>query len=126
MTRERHVMEDLLSGCGVTVNGSNPWDIKVNDERLYARVLRGKNQGLGESYMDGWWDCPRIDELMCRVLSAGLDERVHGGLKLLVPYVRALLFNRQNKSRSQEVAERHYDLGNDLFLSFLDPYNQYS
>jgi cyclopropane-fatty-acyl-phospholipid synthase len=126
MTRERHVMEDLLSGCGVTVNGSNPWDIRVNDERFYARVLRSKNLGLGESYMDGWWDCPRIDELMCRILSARLDEMVHGGLKLLVPFLRALLFNRQSKSGSQEVAERHYDLGNDLFLSFLDPYNQYS
>ena len=24
------------------------------------------------------------------------------------------------------IADRHYDRGNDLLLSFLDPYNQYS
>jgi cyclopropane-fatty-acyl-phospholipid synthase len=40
--------------------------------------------------------------------------------------VTALLFNPQSRRRAHEVAERHYDLGNDLFMSFLDPYNQYS
>ena len=38
----------------------------------------------------------------------------------------AILFNLQSLSRSRIVAERHYDLGNDLFQGFLDPYLQYS
>lgn len=126
MTKSRHVVEELLFECGVTIGGGNRWDIHVNDERLYDRVLRGKNLGLGESYMDGWWDCRRIDEFMYRVLSTRLDERIRGGLRVLIPYLRALVFNRQDKSGSHEVAERHYDLGNDLFFSFLDPHNQYS
>jgi len=126
MSRSGKVVEGLLALCGVTVNGTNPYDIRVNDERMYARVLRDKNLGLGESYMEGWWDCERLDQFICRILSTGLDEKVAGGFKLLLPVVGALLFNRQSKIRSRDVAEQHYDLGNDLFFSFLDSYNQYS
>lgn len=126
MSRHRQIVQELLSLCGVTINGPNPWDIHVNDDRIYARVLRDKNLGLGESYVDGWWDCPRIDEFIFRILTARLDQKVKGRLRLLVPFVEALLFNGQSRRRSREVAEKHYDLGNRLFFSFLDPYNQYS
>ena len=122
----RKVVEELLALSGVTLNGGNAWDIQVHDDRLYARVLSDKNLGLGESYMDGWWDCPRIDEFIYRILSARLDEKVKGSLKLLIPSALAILSNRQGRARAKDVAERHYDLGNDLFFSFLDPYNQYS
>ena len=37
-----------------------------------------------------------------------------------------VLFNKQNKKRGREVAELHYELDLDLFMSFLDPYNQYT
>jgi cyclopropane-fatty-acyl-phospholipid synthase len=76
--------------------------------------------------MDGWWDCPRVDELICRILKDRIDQKVQGSLKLMVPVALALLTNRQSKTRSQEVAERHYNIGNDLFLSFLDKNHQYS
>jgi cyclopropane-fatty-acyl-phospholipid synthase len=126
MKRQKSIVEEMLARVGVQVNGSKPWDIRVNDDRMYGRVLRDKNLGLGESYMDGWWDCPRLDEFIYRILSERLDQQAPGGLKLLVPVVQAFLFNRQSKTRSKIVAEKHYDLGNDLFTSFLDPYNQYS
>jgi len=126
MSKLRKTVQDLLGLCGVTINGPAASDIRVNDDRMYSRVLRDKNLGLGESYMDGWWDCQRVDEFIYRILSARLDEKVADSFKLLLPVVGALLFNRQSKIRSRDVAERHYDLGNDLFFSFLDPYNQYS
>ena len=122
----KRVVKEMLSSVGVEVNGPNPWDIRVKDDRMYARVLQHKNLGLGESYMDGWWECPRVDEVICRILSGQLDEKVQGGLRLLIPYLHAVIFNQQTKSRSGTVAEKHYDLDNELFLSFLDPYNQYS
>jgi cyclopropane-fatty-acyl-phospholipid synthase len=126
MNGQKAIVEEILSLGDVKIDGPNPWDIRVHDERMYGRVLREKNLGLGESYMDGWWDCVRLDEFIHRILSKRIDEQVRGGLKLLAPVVQAYLFNLQSKSRSRAVAERHYDLGNDLFTSFLDPYNQYS
>ena len=126
MNRQKAIVEEMLSRVGVLVNGPHPWDIRVNDDRMYGRFLRDKNLGLGESYMDGWWDCPRPDEFIYRILSGRIDEQIPGGLKLLVPVAQAFLFNRQSKRLSRVVTEQHYDLGNDLFTAFLDPYNQYS
>ena len=36
----------LLEGGGVTVNGPQPWDIQVYDDRLYARVFRRRDPRL--------------------------------------------------------------------------------
>lgn len=126
MEKYKNVVEHLLSGSSIKIDGDDPWDIRVRDERMYARVLSEKSLGLGESYMDGWWDCDRLDEMIFRLLRAGIDRKVAGSWKLALPLIRAVVSNGQSKRRSRVVAERHYDLGNDLFLSFLDPYNQYS
>lgn len=116
----------MLAEAGIAINGDNPWDIAVHDNRFFSRVLAEKNLGLGESYMDGWWDCARVDEMIYRILRAGIESRVRGNLRYALPFVRAYLFNLQKISRARIIAKRHYDTGNDLFFSFLDPYNQYS
>jgi len=103
-----------------------PSDIRVNDSRWFGRVLREKSLGLGESYMDGWWDCAQLDEMFYRLLRCGLDSKVRGNLRYLLSFLPGLLFNLQSRMRSRMVAKRHYNLGNDLFLSFLDDYQQYS
>ncbi|MGV8079981.1 MAG: cyclopropane fatty acyl phospholipid synthase [Syntrophales bacterium] len=122
----KRIVESFLTRAGVSIDGPNPWDIRVRNERLYERVLAEKNLGLGEAYMDSWWDCPRLDEFICRVLKAGLDEAIAGGVTYFLRFLPALAFNLQSKSRAHIIAKRHYDLDNDLFFSFLDPYNQYS
>lgn len=70
-------MQGLLEQAGIRVDGANPWDIQVRDARLYARLWREKSLGLGESYMDGWWDCPRVDELVCRLLRGRIPFKGH-------------------------------------------------
>lgn len=126
MSLQRQLLEDLLVLADVTIGGPRPWDIQVRDERLFARVLRESSLGLGETYMDGWWDCPRLDEFFCRVLKCRLEGRVKSGYLYSLRSLPGILFNLQSQSRSRMIAEHHYDLDNDLFLSFLDPYNQYS
>ncbi len=122
----RSIIDRHLSRAGIVIDGPNPWDIQVLDDRLYDRVLREKNLGLGEAYMDGWWDCEQIDEFICRILRAGLDEAVKGSFSYLLGFLPGILFNLQSLSRSHMIAKHHYDLDGDLFMSFLDPYNQYS
>jgi cyclopropane-fatty-acyl-phospholipid synthase len=126
MTRAQEIVENLLDLVGVKVDGPNPWDIRVNDERFYLRALKDKNLGLGESYMDGWWDCSRLVEFIYRILSGRLDQKVRTRFRLLLPVLCGALFNLQSRRRAKKVAQEHYDLDNELFLSFLDPYNQYS
>jgi cyclopropane-fatty-acyl-phospholipid synthase len=114
------IVRDLFTKAEVQVNGPNPWDIQVQDDRFYSRVLREGELGLGESYMDGWWDCQAIDQLITRILRARLDEDIKGNWKLLLHALRSRLFNLQSRSRAFEVGEKHYDLGNDLYRAMLD------
>ncbi len=110
----------------MTVDGDEPWDLQVHDERLYRRVLGGGTLAFGEAYMDGWWDCEAIDELCCRVLRARVAERVALRWPDLAVTLAARVFNLQSLRRARESVSSHYDLGNDFFAAMLDPTLQYS
>jgi len=116
--RLRHRVENLLAEAGVAVGGHRPQDIQVHDERFYARVLAQGSLGLGESYMDGWWDAVALDVFLLHLMRARLDERVHGFGEIR-DALRARLFNLQAGRGSYEVGRRHYDLGNDLYQAML-------
>lgn len=126
MVGQKHVIETLLYRAGIKINGPGPWDIQVSDEQFYARILRNKELGLGEAYMEGMWRCERVDEFIYRILAANLDREIRGSVKMLPFYLSALLFNHQSRRRSHRVVECHYGIDNDLFMSILAPYNQYS
>lgn len=126
MQQGKKLIEGWLAEAGIRVNGSDPWDIRVRDDRFFARILKDGSLGLGEAYMAGWWDCPRIDEFICRLLNGQLEEKIRRNLRTLFQYASARIFNLQSSGRADIIARRHYDLGNDLFFSFLDSRNQYS
>lgn len=117
---------DLLSQADIKINGARPWDIQVHHADFFKRVFQQGSLGLGESYMEGWWDCERLDILFCKILKAKLDKQVPGNLKDILRVVSARLFNLQSRSRSWIVGKEHYDIGNDLFALMLDPHMQYS
>jgi cyclopropane-fatty-acyl-phospholipid synthase len=108
----------LLAEADVQVGGTRPWDLQVRDPHFYARVLAQGSLGLGESYMDGWWDAAALDGLLTRLLQARLEQRVHGAGELW-DALRARVLNLQSRRRGREVGERHYDLGNDLYAAML-------
>ena len=115
----------ILASAGIEENGSQPWDLQVHDPRLYWRILTQGSLGLGESYMDGWWDCEALDEFFARVLRLGLDQRVTGLSQIKIRELSKLL-NMQNRIRSRRVARQHYDVGNDLYGEMLDQRMMYS
>src|SRR5688572_13822939 len=55
-SRARELCIDMLASAGITVGGSQPWDVQIHDERIWQRILRDGTLGGGESYVDGWWD----------------------------------------------------------------------
>jgi cyclopropane-fatty-acyl-phospholipid synthase len=117
--RAAELCKELLARAGVTVGGDAPWDLTVHDDRLWARVLRDGNLGFGDAYLDGWWDCPAIDQLLDRILRARLDREARANWVFMAQIVRGWLLNPQ-ALRPFEVAERHYDIGNDLYEAMLD------
>lgn len=66
------IANELLSRAGIAINGSAPADIRVKNPDFFKRVLQEGSLGLGESYMDGWWECDRLDMFFSKVLRAGL------------------------------------------------------
>jgi len=122
----RAMIEALLAEADVAIGGDRPWDIQVHDPRFYRRVLSDPSLGLGESYMDGWWDAEALDQFFHRVLRARLDARSSPRLRLAKDWALARLVNLQNPRRSKRVAERHYDLGNAFYERMLDPWMQYT
>ena len=108
----------LLLLADVELEGHRDWDIQVHDEGFYARVMAEGSLGLGESYMDGWWDCCRLDEFFCRILRMELDSKAFSW-RDLVAVLHAKVFNLQRLSRAFQISRHHYDIGNDLFRLML-------
>jgi cyclopropane-fatty-acyl-phospholipid synthase len=124
--RYEKLAKEILSLAGITVNGSNPWDIQVQNKNFYKRAVSEAELGIGESYMDCWWDCKNLDEMIYRVVKERLDEKVKRKLAILFKLLLAKIFNLQSKRRAFIIGKRHYDLGNDLFRNMLDKRMNYS
>ncbi len=126
------LLVELLEGTGVQFNGNNACDIQVRDAETYHQILTRGSLGFGEAYMNGYWDCQQLDEMFTALLRAEVNRKVRTlpRLRLLVSAATstamARLVNRQTRRHAFEVAQRHYDIGNDIFQAMLDPSMSYS
>jgi cyclopropane-fatty-acyl-phospholipid synthase len=125
MRAAKRKLQELFALADIQINGDRAWDVQVHDERFYQRALSEGSRGIGEAYMDGWWDAGALDEFFARIRRAELAERVRS-LSVLWLAWQGRLFNRQTRSRSRKVAQEHYDLGNDLYQVMLDKTMQYT
>ena len=126
ISKRREIINEILHSMGIAMDGSNPWDLRIKDERFFKRVLRNGSLGLGESFMDGWWECDHLDEFFCRLMPLQPEEAVKKNLKLQGEILKAVFFNQGSKSKAFTVGKRHYDLGNELFRRMLDKRMVYS
>lgn len=117
--RNQAYIEQLLAQADIQVNGQRAWDMQVHNPSVFNAVLARGNLGLGESYMDGAWDCLQLDGFFYRLLQAQLDQSI-APLPLLWHHLKARLFNLQSLQRAWQVGQQHYDLGNDLYRAMLD------
>lgn len=116
----------MLQDADIRTDGERPWDMRVHNERVYDRIVAEGSLGLGEAYMDGWWDCDALDEFFFRLLRSGVQERAPHSIRMMGAFLRFRFLNPQTQRRALAVAERHYNLGNDFYEAMLDPYMQYS
>lgn len=116
----------ILDKADVRIGGKRPWDLQIRHPGFYRRVLLQGSLGLGESYMDGWWDCEQIDQFFYSILTSKMSA---AEMKPVIRWVADLtgrLSNMQTHARSHKCVEKHYDPDGDIILAFLDPYNQYT
>ena len=102
---------------GIQINGKNHHDIQLprkNEREFYARVANNASLGLGETYMEGLWDCEQLDELLFTIFKSGLYRKYLYPVNRLVNYLLFHVCNLQNKQRSWQVAEEHYNKGKNF------------
>lgn len=123
----KNILSERLEKADIRIDGDRPWDIRVRNPKLYERVIREGTLGVGEAYMNSWWDCDRLDIAFYKAIKAGLTRLFsenNFAANLLKFY--QTLFNLQKTSRSRQVAETHYNLDNDLFAYMLGTSMNYS
>lgn len=103
-------------------------DLRVHQLQPFLRRIGTSGLiGFGESYLAGEWDSSRLADLIA-AFARGIDELVPAPLKRL----RSAYLARQPRStrpttqNSRSNVERHYDLSNAMFATFLDPSMTYS
>ncbi|MGP8259500.1 MAG: cyclopropane fatty acyl phospholipid synthase [Acidobacteriaceae bacterium] len=118
--------QSLIAPAGIRLNGAEPHDIQVNNQAMFQRIRRQGTLGLGNSYMDGWWDCASLDVLTQRLLTEGLNRKAGIFLPQMLAIVKATLVNLQSAGRAFEVGKKHYDLDDELFEAMLGSSMAYS
>jgi len=123
----KNYIQGILAKADVQTNGERPWDIQVHNEKFYQRIMKHGSLGLGEAYVDGWWDCLKLDEFFTKIFQAKIHEHnVSKNPAFFLSLVQSKLWNLQSLSRAFQVGEHHYDLGNDLYELMLDSRLAYS
>jgi cyclopropane-fatty-acyl-phospholipid synthase len=102
--------------------------VTINDPADWRSPLRG-SVGLGEAYVDGLWE---TDDLVALMRIAARELRHLDGLRGLIAKPRGLAHRlrhavpENSRARARRHIAAHYDLGNELFSSFLDERMMYS
>jgi cyclopropane-fatty-acyl-phospholipid synthase len=113
-----------LKGAGITVNGTQPYDIQVHDPAVLRRAVLGGFEKLGEDFQMGNWDAENVPELIRRLRQMPLPGIIK--MKQMLKRVIERLVDYQSMDRAARNVQDHYDLGNDLYEAMLDPHMQYS
>lgn len=102
----------------MTVHQLQPFVRRLGDSGLI---------GFGESYLAGEWDSSRLADLIA-AFAQGVDDLVPAPLKRLrSAYLRRQpTATRPSTENSRSNVEKHYDLSNDMFATFLDESMTYS
>lgn len=103
--------------------------VRVDDDRAWSMILRGGSRGLGEAYINGWW---QTDDLVAtlEILLAAMApttsrlDRLTNRLSPLVDRVSS--GPRSNEDVDRRNIRAHYDVSNEFFTLMLDETMAYS
>lgn len=120
-----------LGNPAVSISGLTAINVQLEvlDSRFYGEVVFGGSIGAGEAYMQGYFRCDNLTDLI-RIFArnqALLDNIESGWASLTSPIQKTLhAINKNTQRGSNKNISAHYDLGNDLFALMLDSTMMYS
>jgi cyclopropane-fatty-acyl-phospholipid synthase len=110
-------------------NGQLRATITVSDYRAYTRMIFGGSIGAAEAYTAGMWRCDDLTSLVRIIVrNMGVLNSLESKFGLLILPFRKIqeLLRSNSRSGSKNNILAHYDLGNRMYKSFLDPTMMYS
>ena len=122
---------ELPDGRVFRVEGSKSGPVayvKINDNDIFARLIRDGDLGFSEAYMDGAWDSPDLQAFMDFV-HADNGDLYDGfpGMGLVRKWEQFRFWLQSNsKKQARKNISHHYDLGNDFYGLWLDDTMTYS
>jgi cyclopropane-fatty-acyl-phospholipid synthase len=87
MKKAESMIRKLFDSVDIEINGKNSWDPQIHNIKFYDRVLGYGSLGMGESYMENWWDCRDLAELFYRILRNNLQNEIRP-LKFIFPVIK--------------------------------------
>lgn len=104
-------------------------EIDVRDQRFYKRIIFGGSIGAGEAYSEGLWESNNLTNLI-RIMALNIEpiNRIEQRFSWLFQPLSHLKhrFKSNTRKGSKKNILCHYDLGNEMYRSFLDPTMMYS
>ncbi|MEL0602727.1 cyclopropane-fatty-acyl-phospholipid synthase family protein [Pseudoalteromonas undina] len=123
----------LVENSRSTVFGHQHSDLKttitVNDTAMYKAFAMSGSVGAGESYILGQWSCDNLTKL---IEIFAINQKQLDAFEKKFSFFSGLAhrFNHLKNSNSESGSKKnivaHYDLGNDLYESFLSDEMLYS
>lgn len=128
----KKIIKKLFEKSGITINGNQPWDIQIQSDNFYNGIWIRPELSLGEGYVNGLWECKKLDEFFHRLLRFNIKNYNRDESLFIYHIIEKLnslyahFINLQTKKRAYIVGKRHYDIGNDLYQKMLDKRMNYS
>ena len=101
----------------------------VKSSEFYGEVVFGGSIGAGEAYMQGYFECDNLTNLIrLMVRNQSLLDDIESSFAKITAPIQAWLhrINKNTQTGSRRNISAHYDLGNDFFKLMLDPTMMYS
>lgn len=125
-SREEQLVRDLCAKIGIEIDGPKDTDLQVKDPRFYRRVLGEGSLGLGESYMDGWWDVGDLLAMNALIAAGKVEKQVQQSWPMLFHAFKARYFNLQTRGQAAVPAVDHYDVTIEAYRSMTDKWHALS
>jgi len=97
------------------------FSLRINNSRVYRQLLTRGTLGFGESYMNGDWDCNDLAGFIAYIRQERGMSFTHLTPPSMWLAIKSKLINMQSPRRASMVGKRHYDIGNDIYKTMLDP-----
>lgn len=122
-------LRDPQGNLHIFGQGAPEVDFEFKDWNVFNALAARGDIGLGETYVEGLWDCSSID-LLTQIAfknAAVFDSKINGSFLNRVGLVLMnTIMRRNNRKGSRENIKSHYDVGNAFYRLWLDDSMTYS